>query len=194
MAFEWGVRIVNNVIHAKFGTNGRYETAYELYVRACELDEYPETVAEAEDLYWRALRLDPTMAVAYVNLGNIRYSGGAPNDALEYYRRAIAISPLLPDAHYNTGFVLVQQEKLEEAISFFKKTIEMDRKHEDAYYHLATAWERLGDIARMRVQWKFYLKINPNGRWVDEARQKLDESRDHLQVIQPSKRSQRKGP
>ncbi|MEN9579244.1 MAG: hypothetical protein RJA70_2253, partial [Pseudomonadota bacterium] len=46
----------------------RSRTAYELYLRASELDEDPETMTEAEDLYRRAVELDPWLTIAYTNL------------------------------------------------------------------------------------------------------------------------------
>ncbi|HEU5076807.1 MAG TPA: MerR family transcriptional regulator, partial [Polyangiaceae bacterium] len=47
----------------------RARTAYELYLRASQLDEDPATMDEAESLYLEATRLDPWLAIAYTNLG-----------------------------------------------------------------------------------------------------------------------------
>src|SRR3954468_1545117 len=50
----------------------RARTAYELYLRASQLDEDPATMDDAEALYREAVALDPWLAIAYTNLGNIR--------------------------------------------------------------------------------------------------------------------------
>src|SRR6185369_12739313 len=51
----------------------RARTAYELYLRASQLDEDPLSMDEAEALYREAVTLDPWLAIAYTNLGNIRF-------------------------------------------------------------------------------------------------------------------------
>ena len=61
----------------------RARTAYDLYVRASQLDEDPATLDEAEALYRRALELDPWLAIAYTNLGNIRFRRGDEEAAEE---------------------------------------------------------------------------------------------------------------
>jgi Flp pilus assembly protein TadD len=45
-------------------------------MRASTLDEDPTTFDEAETLYKKAIDLDPQLAIAYTNLGNIRFRRG----------------------------------------------------------------------------------------------------------------------
>src|SRR5690606_18583576 len=58
------------------GQGARARSAYDLYMRASTLDEDPATFDEAEKLYKRATELDPQLAIAYTNLGNIRFRRG----------------------------------------------------------------------------------------------------------------------
>src|SRR5258708_35214352 len=67
----------------------RVRTAYELYVQASALDEDPATFEQAEDLYGRAIRLDPSLAIAYANRRHIPFRRGDKPAAETLYRRAI---------------------------------------------------------------------------------------------------------
>ena len=90
-------------------SRARARTAYDLYVRASALDEDPATYDEAEELYARAIRLDPSLAIAYTNLGNIRFRRGDEAGAEELYRRALEIDARQPEAHYNLGYVMLER-------------------------------------------------------------------------------------
>jgi DNA-binding transcriptional MerR regulator len=74
----------------------RTKTAYELYLRASELDEDPETMAEAEVLYKRAIDLDPWLTIAYTNLGNICFRRQDTTRAEELYKKALTIDGRQP--------------------------------------------------------------------------------------------------
>src|SRR5580704_6017795 len=87
----------------------RARTAYDTYVEASALDEDPATYDEAEELYGRATRLDPTLAIAYTNLGNIRFRRGDEAGAEALYRRAIEVDQRQPEAHYNLGYVMLER-------------------------------------------------------------------------------------
>ena len=151
----------------------RAKTAYDLYVRASALDENPRTMAEAEALYREALRLDPWLAIAYTNLGNICFRKGDEPGADALYRRALEIDARQSEAQYNLGYVMLERGKATEAIAFFEGAIATDPKFADAYFNLAMAFEGTGDAARARPAWKKYLELEPSGTWADIARKHL---------------------
>lgn len=153
----------------------RATTAYDLYIRASGLDEDSATYDEAEALYRRAIRLDPQLAIAYTNLGNIRFRRGDEAGAEALYRRAIEIDARQPEAHYNLGYVLLERGDAKTATEYFQRALEGDPKFADAQFNLAIALEQLGERARARPHWKKYLEIEPTGTWADIAR-------DHLKV------------
>lgn len=154
-------------------TPARARTAYDVYVQASGLDEDPATYDEAEDLYKRAVRLDPSLAIAYTNLGNIRFRRGDEEGAETLYRRAIGIDPTQPEAHYNLGYVMLERGEAREATSYFERALQGDPRFADAHFNLAMAWERLGERARARPHWKRYLELEPTGTWADVAREHL---------------------
>jgi tetratricopeptide (TPR) repeat protein len=151
----------------------RAHTAYELYVRASQLDEDPETIDEAERLYQRALELDPWLAIAYTNLGNIRFRRRDEEAAEKLYRKALALDGAQPEAQYNLGYVMLERSRPIEAIDFFRGAIASDPQFADAYFNLAMAYEQAGDAAKARPCWRKYLEIEPTGTWAEIAKKHL---------------------
>lgn len=153
--------------------DGRARSAYDLYMRASTLDEDPDTFDEAEALYKRATELDPQLAIAYTNLGNIRFRRGDEPGAEQLYRKALEIDDRQPEAHYNLGYVMLERGYASRAVTYFEAAIKADPKFADAHFNLAMAQEALGDKQRARVHWKKYLEIEPTGTWADIARDHL---------------------
>ena len=151
----------------------RARTAYDLYVQASALDEDPVTYDQAEELYRRAVRLDPSLAIAYTNLGNIRFRRGDETGAEILYRRAIEVDPSQPEAHYNLGYVMLERGDARDATRYFERALQGDPRFADAHFNLAMAWERLGERSRARPHWKKYLELEPSGTWADVAREHL---------------------
>jgi tetratricopeptide (TPR) repeat protein len=151
----------------------RTRTAYDLYIKASQLDENPDTVGEAERLYRRAVELDPWLAIAYTNLGNICFRRGEEAEALGLYRRALQVDPAQPEAQYNLGYVVLEHGKPEQAIRYFRGAIGSDPRFADAYFNLAMAYEQSGDAASARPYWQKYLELEPTGTWAEIARKHL---------------------
>jgi DNA-binding transcriptional MerR regulator len=151
----------------------RARTAYELYLRASELDEDPLTMDEAEQLYARAIELDPWLAIAYTNLGNIRFRRQDADRAEALYRKALEIDVRQPEAQYNLGYVMLERGRPELAIPLFHGAIEADSKFADAYFNLAMAYEQIGEPGKARPYWKTYITLEPTGTWTEIARRHL---------------------
>jgi DNA-binding transcriptional MerR regulator len=151
----------------------RARTAYDLYVRASQLDEDPDTIDEAEALYRHALELDPFLAIAYTNLGNIRFRRGDEDGAEKLYQKALSLDTTQPEAQYNLGYVMLERGHPGEAIDFFKGAIASDPQFADAYFNLAMAYEQAGDAAKARPCWRRYLEIEPTGTWAEIAKKHL---------------------
>jgi tetratricopeptide (TPR) repeat protein len=151
----------------------RSRSAYDYYMRASALDEDPATFDEAESLYRKATELDPHLAIAYTNLGNIRFRRGDEAGAEQLYRKALEIDDRQPEAHYNLGYVMLERGQASRAIPYFEAAIKADPRFADAHFNLAMAYEALSDKARARVHWKRYLELEPAGTWADIARDHL---------------------
>ena len=137
----------------------RARTAYELYLKASQLDEDPLTMDDAERLYRQALELDPWLGIAYTNLGNIRFRRQDTEAAEQYYRRALEIDARQPEAQYNLGYVMLERGQPELSIPLFLGAIEADPKFSDAYFNLAMAYEQIGETQKARPHWKTYVSL-----------------------------------
>jgi tetratricopeptide (TPR) repeat protein len=155
-------------------TPARARTAYDLYVEASGLDEEPSTYDQAEELYTRAIRLDPSLAIAYTNLGNIRFRRGDEAGAESLYLRAIEIDPRQPEAHYNLGYVMLERGDARRATTHFERALEGDPRFADAHFNLAMASEQLGERSKARPHWKKYLELEPKGAWAEVARDHIN--------------------
>lgn len=153
------------------GTRAR--SAYDLYMRASTLDEDPSTFDEAAELYSKAIDLDPQLAIAYTNLGNIRFRRNDEPGAEALYRRALELDDRQPEAHYNLGYVMLERGFADAAVTHFEAAIKSDPRFSDAHFNLAMAYEALMDKAHARVHWKRYLELEPAGTWADIARDHL---------------------
>lgn len=151
----------------------RARSAYELYTKASAMDEHPATMAEAERLYRRAIDLDPALAIAYTNLGNILFRRGDIPGAEKLYRRAIDVDDRQPEAHYNLGYVMLDRGQPRVAAAHFEHAIARDPRFADAHFNLAMAYEQLAEREKARSHWKKYLELEPKGTWADIARRHL---------------------
>ncbi len=151
----------------------RARIAYELYLEASQLDEDPETMDQAEQLYRRALKYDPWLAIVYTNLGNIRFRRGDGEQAEKLYRSALDIEASQPEAQYNLGYMMLHRGRPEDAIDHFRGAIGSDPRFADAYFNLAMAFEQAGKRDAARESWQHYLDLEPTGTWAEIARQHL---------------------
>jgi tetratricopeptide (TPR) repeat protein len=151
----------------------RSRTAYELYLRASQLDEDPLSMDEAEGLYREAITLDPWLAIAYTNLGNIRFRRHDAEAAELLYRKALEIDVRQPEAQYNLGYVMLERGQPELSVPLFHGAIEADPKFSDAYFNLAMAYEQIGETSKARPFWKSYISLEPSGTWTEIAKRHL---------------------
>jgi tetratricopeptide (TPR) repeat protein len=151
----------------------RARTAYELYLRASQLDEDPLSMDDAEMLYREAIALDPWLAIAYTNLGNIRFRRHDAEAAETLYKKALEIDVRQPEAQYNLGYVMLERGQPELSVPLFHGAIEADPKFSDAYFNLAMAYEQIGETSKARPFWKSYIALEPSGTWTEIAKRHL---------------------
>lgn len=151
----------------------RAKTAYDLYLRASELDEDPATMDEAQALYEQAIGLDPWLAIAHTNLGNIAFRRDQPERAEECYRKALSIDDHQPEAQYNLGYLMLERGRPELSIDYFLGALQADPRFSDAYFNLAMAYEQTGQPEKARPLWQSYIALEPQGTWTEIARRHL---------------------
>jgi len=151
------------------------QRAYALYLEASAIDESRATYAEAERLYRRAVELDPKLALAWTNLGNVRYRLGDEQDAIDCYNRAIKLDPMQPEAWYNLGYLTLENDDADKAIGMLQTATACDERFAEAWFNLAMAFERTGEVHNAQPCWRKYLSLEPKGTWADIARRHVNE-------------------
>jgi len=120
----------------------RAESAALWCSRGEALEEHaPDAACEA---YEEALRLDPSLAEAHVNVGRLYHEAGRLKDAEASYRAAIHHGPQLAVAYFNLGVVLEDQGQDTPAITAYLSALRLDDAFHNAHCHLAQLYERHG--------------------------------------------------
>lgn len=149
-------------------------TAYTCFVEACAAEDRDD-VAEAEALYRRALDIDPGLAAAMTNLGNLRYRGGDLVEARTLYERALGHDPGQSEARYNLGNVLDDSGETELAIAELRRVCQASPDFADAHYNLGLALARVGGTSQARRHLERYLELDAGSEWAGRAREFLTE-------------------
>src|SRR5688572_31362180 len=130
--------------------------AYEYYLRGRQLfhQRRAETLDAAEDLYRRAIALDPDYALAFAGLADcscfrfFEHAGGdeALAQAESASRRALRLDPELAEAHASRGLALTYQRRFDEASEEFEKAMELDPVLYEAAWYYARSLQAQGKI------------------------------------------------
>lgn len=99
---------------------------------------------DAAVCYNKAVRLDPNMGEAHVNLGNYHNRAGRIYEAEAQYKDAIESGGESSSAHNNLGVVYARTGRYGLAVDEFRAAIKKDVKYVDAYRNLARAYKKLG--------------------------------------------------
>jgi tetratricopeptide (TPR) repeat protein len=100
--------------------------------------------ANARQAYMEALRLDPELDAARINLGRLLQEHGEPQLAEAEYRRVLARHDHAIAA-YNLGVVLEDLHRPREAIQAYARALAVDPRLAEAHYNLARLYEKEGD-------------------------------------------------
>lgn len=93
-------------------------------------------LAEAAEMFRRALFANPNHLPARVELGNTLYSQALMNDAIEQYQAALCLNPQLAVVYNNLGIVFQEQGLIGEAIAQYQRALELDPAYVMAHSNL----------------------------------------------------------
>jgi predicted TPR repeat methyltransferase len=114
-------------------------------------------LVEAEEVYWKALSIDPKQIFIYLELADLHDELGHPTRSIEILQKGLRYAPADQDLHralgdrfvkkgdgrnagtafYNLGVCLHRQKLLSQAVVEFKKSLELNPGHAKARYSLA---------------------------------------------------------
>jgi tetratricopeptide (TPR) repeat protein len=144
-------------------------TAYRCFLEACASEDRGDLVT-AEHLYRQAVELEPTLAAALTNLGNMTYRAGRTADARALYERALELEPSQPEARYNLGNILEDLGETDLAIAELRRVCAAAPDFADAHYNLGLMLARVGGLAQARHHLERYLELDADSAWSERAR------------------------
>jgi tetratricopeptide (TPR) repeat protein len=103
----------------------------------------PEAVAELHE----ALRLQPNLPPAYLNLGNALHRQRKLPEAVAAYREALRLQPDLSEAHHNLGLALQDQGQLAEAVDAYRAALRINPDFALAHCNLGFVLRQQGQFA-----------------------------------------------
>jgi tetratricopeptide (TPR) repeat protein len=146
--------------------------AESLFLSASALDTGDAaTLEQAVAMYRDALRRDPELVPALINLGNAHYTRGELIEAQALYEKAIAAAPEYFEAHFNLGNVMHDLGRFDDACLSYRDAIAVNPRCSEAHFYLAVTLEKAGRSAEARAHWRAYQDLAPEGEWADLARE-----------------------
>ncbi|HEX4456300.1 MAG TPA: tetratricopeptide repeat protein [Kofleriaceae bacterium] len=149
-------------------------TAYRHFIEACAVMDRGE-LQTAEHLFRQAIDLEPNMAAALTNLGNLVYRQGEHDEARRLYERALDHDPLQSEARYNLANLLADAGETELAISELRRVCAASPEFADAHYNLGLMLASIGGAAQAKKHLERYLELDTGSDWADHARSYLDQ-------------------
>jgi hypothetical protein len=111
--------------------------------------------------YREALRIHPTYAQGYCNLGMVAELSGKPDEAIGRYREALRFDPNLAEAHHNLGQLFATQGKTDAAIAELEAALRSDPDLVEAHQNLGIAFLAAGRKAEALAQFRRALELRP---------------------------------
>jgi len=116
----------------------------------------------AEKYYLEALKQDPQLDVARVNIAYVYSALGQPDKAEKYLREIIAKNPNDPASMYNLGLILSETKKYKESLDVLIKASKMDGVNPRVYYNIAMMYDFFKDYDNAVRYLKLGIKKNPD--------------------------------
>lgn len=134
-----------------------------------ERDAFPQ----AERLYRKAIKADPSDATAAFNLANMLRGLERRVEAEALYRSALQSEPKLAEGWYNLADILDEQGRPDEAIEALQRALAIDGDYADAIFNLALLLQRAARPTEAGFYWRRYLKLDESSAWATRARKAL---------------------
>ncbi len=161
------------------------ETVATMFIKGVQLEESPETLNEAVEVYRQLLAIAPQHAPSHINLGTIYYNQQNFAAAERSYRLAVESDPKYALAYFDLGNVLDETGRLLEAIAAYEQALELAPGYADAHYNVALAYERMKQPRKALAHWKCYVKLDSVGPWANHARAQVERivHMDQLKIV-----------
>ncbi len=120
--------------------------------------------AEAIREHLEALRKNPNLVQAHVNLIRLYGESNQPAEAEKHYREAVKLNPNLYESHYNFGVMLLGQQRNNAAKEAFQKALEINPFFAEAHNNLAYLLAGEGKLEEAEQHYRLALENDPTHR------------------------------
>ena len=127
--------------------------------KTCQMAGDPRT---AEQLYRRALEVEPGHAEGHYLLGEACLALGKLTDAATALERAVRLKPDYAEAHNTLGTVLGRQARLHDATACFQRALELRPGYAEAYYNLAAVAVHQHKLDEAAACWRRAVELKPD--------------------------------
>jgi len=132
------------------------------HTKMAEIHELAGNYEGAADEYRAIIELEPTLAEAYLGLGNSLNRLGRYDEAAEAYRRAAELEPEVYSFRFNLGVTLARAEKFEEAAAELEKAAALEPDKAEPYIYWGSALRNAGDYENAAATLARALVIEPS--------------------------------
>jgi tetratricopeptide (TPR) repeat protein len=118
----------------------------------------------AAEAHERALKIDPAMVQAHVNLISIYGRLNELEKAEQHYHKAVQLAPEEEGAYYDYGVLMTGAGRYEEAEKAFQKALEISPSHAEAHNNLGVLLEQRGGLADAEAEFQKAVEQEPGYR------------------------------
>src|SRR5207249_6236474 len=115
---------------------------------------------KAEEMYARAVEVDPKFAPGYVALGHVYNLEKRPEDAVKEYDAALAVHPRQGPAILAKVSTLARQNRVDEAIVFVQGRLQSDPKSAPLISLLGTLYQVKKDPTKAATEFRRALQLD----------------------------------
>lgn len=158
----------------KAESNGEWSKACALWEKIIEKNEKKEyflnaglayknagNLRRAEELFLKALEIDPDYLPSLNNLGVLYLEKGDYDKANEYLEMALRISPSDAEIYVNLGISLFKKNDFPRAKGYFEEALKLNNKLYQPYYYLGIIYLNQKDKGRALFNFQRLVELAP---------------------------------
>ena len=117
---------------------------------------------EAILMFEKAIANDPTLELAYLNLGSAQRELGLYQASEENLRKALDLNPTNFEIHFALGYTLVLAGRIREGILATAESIKLNPRFLPGYLAVGTLYTHAGRVDVATALYKEGLRLNPD--------------------------------
>lgn len=146
------------------------------YVLTGSLEEQRGDWRKAQDLYNKALQIDPNSAIAQNNLAySMLENGGNTDVALSLAQSAHAKASTMPSIDDTLAWAYYHKGLYKMAVDILQDALKIEPDGATYHYHLGLAYSKLGNMGEARQHLERALTADPKSAEADLARKQLQQ-------------------